>query len=161
MGALHRFVEHLAHRSHQLRVGERFLEVIFPAEDEVDRHHARFRRDSGGVGGRRDDEIDIAAKDELEGLRLLAQLGARELIDDHCPLAEVLERIAENVGEDAVPGRMRLVVTETEMTRLLRRRGRERGKCEHPGKHAGPHRWFHSSPHAFVLIGGDHRIARR
>jgi hypothetical protein len=90
------------------------------AENKVQREHARLRSNSGGVGGRGDDEIDIARTDLLQHHRFLSQLGARELIDAQLATAQLLELGIENVCGDAIGGCARLIIGEGEFSLRLR-----------------------------------------
>src|SRR5262249_1606489 len=64
------------------------------------------------VRGRGDDEIDVAGADLLQHLRLLAELRARELIDDHGSPAELLQLRGEGVARESVGRAVRLVIAE-------------------------------------------------
>ena len=112
MCALDRILDHrlefLGHR----RIGEHMHQMFFVAEDEVLREHAGLRRNRRGIGGRGDDEVDVAGADLFKHDRLLAELRARELVDAHRALAQFHELGVEHVGGDAVGRRMRLVVAE-------------------------------------------------
>ena len=119
--ALHLVLDHGAELGGDRRVGERLLQVRLVAEQEVEREHARLRRQRRRVGGRRDDEVDVAGAQLLQHLRLLAELRAGELVDAHLAARELLELGVEDVGGDAVGGRRRLVVREAELARRLRR----------------------------------------
>ena len=96
-----------------LRIGERLLQVVFGAEQEVQRHHAGLRRERRGVRRRADAELDVAGLHQLQHLRLLPELRAGILVDDHRALAQLLELVGEDVAGDAVPGVARLVVGES------------------------------------------------
>src|SRR5262249_14610986 len=78
---------------------------------------------------RTDHEVDIAGADLLQHLGLLPQLRAGKLVDRHRPVAHLHEFAIEEVRGDAVAGRVRLVIGETKMPRLIRSRRR-------PGKDA-------------------------
>jgi hypothetical protein len=54
----------------------------------------------------------------LQHLRLLAELGPRELIDDHRPVAQFLQLVGESVGGDSVGSGVGLVIRETEVAGL-------------------------------------------
>src|SRR6202023_4228680 len=82
------------------------------AEQEVHRHHAGLRRYRRSVGGRRDGEIDITGFQQLQHLRFLAELRAGILIDQELTLAQLLHLVGEDVTDDAVAGRVRLVIGE-------------------------------------------------
>jgi hypothetical protein len=101
------------------RVGERLLQVRLVAEQEMEREDAGLRRHRRRIGGRRDDEIDVAGAQLLQHLRLLAELAARELLDGELAARELLQLGVEDVGRDAVRGRRRLVVGEAELARRL------------------------------------------
>jgi hypothetical protein len=45
-------------------------------------------------------------------------LRARELIDDHGPVAQFFELVGKGVGGDAIGGRVRLVVGEAKVARF-------------------------------------------
>ena len=77
--------------SNTFGIGERLDHVVFVAEQEMQRHHAGLRRDRRGVGGRDDGELDIARLDQLQHLRLLPELRAGILVDQHGALAQFLE----------------------------------------------------------------------
>jgi hypothetical protein len=112
MAVLDGRVEHFAHGGDQPGIGDRLDQLRLGAEDVVDRQHAGFRRDGGRVRGGRDHEVDVAGADLLQHLRLLPQLRARELIDQHRALAEFRQLGVEQVRGDAVARRMRLVIGE-------------------------------------------------
>jgi hypothetical protein len=61
----------------------------------MDRKHPRFRLNRRRIRRRRDREVDIASAQFLQYLRLLAQLRARELIDDQRAVAQLLELLAK------------------------------------------------------------------
>jgi hypothetical protein len=63
---------------------------------------------------------DVAGLDQLQDLRLLPELRARILVDQHRALAQLLELVGEDVAEDAVAGGLRLVVGEAIMLCFLR-----------------------------------------
>ena len=86
----------------------------------MQRHHAGLRRDRRGVGGGDDREIDVARPDQLQDLRLLPELRARILVDQHRALAQFLELGREYVVGDAVSGIELLVVREAIVLYLLR-----------------------------------------
>ncbi len=104
--------EHLAHRRRHAGIAERLDGVILVAEDEMDREHAGLRLDRRRIGRRDQDEIDVAGLDLLQGLRLLAELGAGILIDLECALAQLRELLREEIGGNAVGARLRLIVGE-------------------------------------------------
>ena len=81
--ALHRILDHGAEFGRDRGVGEHVLQMRLVAEDEVQREHARLRRQRRGVRGRRDDEVDVAGAHLLQHLRFLAELRAGELVDLH------------------------------------------------------------------------------
>src|SRR5258708_3342581 len=89
--------------------------MILGAENPMDRHDAGFGLHGGGVGRRRDDEVDVAGADLLKHLRFLAELRAGKLVDRQRALAELGQLVHEDVAGDAVAGRVRLVVAEAEM----------------------------------------------
>ena len=100
-------------------IGERLFQVVLGAEHEVDRKDPGFRLQGCRVRGRGDAEIDIARAQLLQDLRLLPELGAGKLVDEHRAVAQLGELTREGVAGDAVGGRMRLVVGEAEMARLV------------------------------------------
>src|ERR1700722_15561126 len=102
-------------------------------EETMDREHAGFRRPCRRIGGRADHEVDVAGADLLQHLWLLPQLRAGKLVDRHRPVAHLYELAIEEVRCDAIAGRMRLVIGETEMARRIRPR-------RHPRKNAHRHR---------------------
>jgi len=69
-------------------------------------------------------KVDVAGFDQLENLRLLPQLCARILIDQHRALAQVLELGGKQVVGDAVAGIKLLIVCKAIVLRLLRVRVR-------------------------------------
>src|SRR5262249_48464847 len=107
--------------------------MVFRAEEIVQRHHPGLRRYGRGVRRRRDAELDIAGFHELEHLRLLPELGARILIDEHRALAELLELVGKDVAEDAVSGRLGLVIGKAIMLPLLRARDVWSCDCSNSG----------------------------
>ena len=120
MQALRGLVDHRLDRVDHLLVGQRLDHVIFVAEQEVQRHHAGLRRDRRGIGRGDDGEIDVAGLHQLQQLRLLPELRARILVDQHGALAQFLELGGKDVVGDAVAGIELLVVGEAIMLRLLR-----------------------------------------
>ena len=95
---------------------------LIVTKQEVQRHHAGLRRDRRGVCGGHDRKIDIAGSYELQDLRLLPELRAGILINQHGALAQFLELCRKNVVGDAVAGIELLVVREAIMLDLLRER---------------------------------------
>ena len=93
-------------------IAQRLDVVIVGVEQEMQRHHAGLRRDRRGVGRRHDGEIDVARLHQLQDLRLLPELGARILIDQHLALAQILQLGREDIVGDAVSGIELLVVGE-------------------------------------------------
>ena len=73
-----------------------------------------------GIGRGGNAEFDVAGFHQLQHLRLLPELGARILVDQHGALAQRLELVGEDIAEDAIAGRLRLVVGEAIMLHLLR-----------------------------------------
>ena len=61
---------------------------------------------------------------QLEHLRLLSELRARILVDEHRALAQLLQLVGKDVGGNAVAGVLRLVVREPVMLDLLGPSGR-------------------------------------
>src|SRR5262249_45340478 len=57
-------------------------------------------------------ELNVARLDQLQHLRLLAELAAGILVDQHRALAQFLELLGEDVAGDAVARADRLVVGE-------------------------------------------------
>jgi hypothetical protein len=95
---------------------------LIVTKQEVQRHNAGLRRNRRSVCGGHDGKIDIARPDELQDLRLLPELRAGILINQHGALAQFLELCGENVIGDAVAGIELLVVCEAIMLDLLRAR---------------------------------------
>src|SRR5215471_2434508 len=96
--------------------------MVFTAKQEVQRHHAGLWRQSRSVGRRADAELNVARLNELKDLRLLTKLGAGILVDQHRAFTQFLELVREQITGDAVSGGLGLVVGETKMLYLLRRR---------------------------------------
>ncbi len=135
MQALRGLVDHGLERFEHAGVGEPLHHVVLVAEQIMQRHDARLRRDRRGVGRGDDRELDVAGLHELENLRLLPELRARILIDDHGALAQFLELVGKEVARDRIAGVARLVIGEAIMLHLLRRRGRDEknsGRCRQP-----------------------------
>ncbi len=130
--ALHRLGDHRLDRRRHLRVRQRLGEMGFRTEQEVQRHHPGLRRERGGIGGRGDAEFDVAGLHQLQHLRLLPELRARILVDQHGALAELLEPVAEGVADNAVARAFRLIVGEAEAADLLRP-GDPRRRKHHTG----------------------------
>src|SRR4051794_13506119 len=63
LGTLHRLLNHLAKDVNDLGIGDRFLQVILAAKDEMDREHASLGGDGRGICSGRENEIDIAGAD--------------------------------------------------------------------------------------------------
>ena len=124
MRALHGLAHHFAEGLRDARIGERLGQMVLVAEDEVQREDAGLRRHRRGVGGRRDDEVDVARAHLLQHLRFLAELRAGELVDAETAAAQFLELGVEDVAGDAVGGAGRLVVGEAEGAVLGDRTGR-------------------------------------
>ena len=103
-------------------IGHRLDEMIFRAEKVVQRHDAGLRRHCRGVRRRRDAELDVAGFHELKHLRLLSELRARILIDQHGALAQVFQLVGKDIAEDAVPSGLGLVIGKAIMLHLLRAR---------------------------------------
>ena len=122
VGALHGLRDHRLDGLRYLGIGDRLDEMRFRAEQEVHRHHAGLRRQRRGVGGGGNAEFDVARFHQLQDLRLLPELRAGILIDQHGALAQVLELVGEDIAEDAVSGRLRLIIGEAVMLDFLRRR---------------------------------------
>src|SRR5712671_3574930 len=83
---------------------------------------AGLRRDRRGVRRRHDGEIDIAGSHQLQDLRLLSELRAGILVDQHGALAQFLELGGKYVVGDAVAGIELLIVGEAIMFCLPRAR---------------------------------------
>ena len=96
------------------------IEVRFRAEQEVHRHHAGLRRQRRGIRRGGNAEFDVARFHQLQDLRLLPELRAGILVDQHRALAQVLELVGEDIAEDAVTRRLRLIVGEAIMLHFLR-----------------------------------------
>ncbi|MGY2934299.1 hypothetical protein ACVWZ6_003901 [Bradyrhizobium sp. GM6.1] len=135
MQALRGLVDHGLERLEHFWIGQTLDHVVLVAEQEVQRHHARLRCDRRGVGRGDDRELDVARLHELEHLRLLPELRARILIDDHGAFAQFLELLGKKVARDGIAGVARLVVGEAIMLHLLRRCARDeqdRGRRRQP-----------------------------
>ena len=78
------------------------LKVRLVAEYVVQRKHAGLRRDRRRIGGRRDDEVDIAGAQLFQHLRFLPELSAGELVDAEFAAAQFLELGVKDVAGDAV-----------------------------------------------------------
>ncbi len=65
-------------------------------------------------------EFDVAGLHELEHLRLLPELRARILVDDHGAFAQFLELVGKEVAGDRIAGVAGLVIGEAIMLHLLR-----------------------------------------
>ena len=117
----------------KLGIGHRLDQVVFRAEEIVQGHHAGLRRHGRGIGRRGDAELDIAGLHELQHLRLLSELGARILIDQHRALAQLFQFVCKDVAEDAVSGRLGLVICEAIMLHLLRARDVRNCDCRRGG----------------------------
>ena len=127
-------------------IGDRLLQMVFRAEQEVQRHHAGLRRQRRGIGRRADAELDVAGLHELQHLRLLAELGAGILVDQHRALAELLQLVGEDVAGDAVARRVGLVVGEPVVLGLgvgAGRGERQAGGQEQGGRDAAQRRFGH------------------
>jgi hypothetical protein len=122
--ALHLILHHVAKLLRDRGIGEDLHEMVLVAEDEVQREHAGLRRHGRRVGGRRNDEVDVARPQLLQELRLLAELAARELVSAELAAREFFELVVEDVGGHTVRGRRRLVVREAELPRLTLHGGR-------------------------------------
>jgi hypothetical protein len=120
VGALHGVGDHGLDRLRHFRVGHRLGEMLFRPEQEMQRHHAGLRRQGRGIRGGGNAELDVAGFHQLQHLRLLAKLGTGILIDQHGALAQLLELVAENIADDAVARRLRLIVGEAIMFDFLR-----------------------------------------
>jgi len=107
------------------------------AEQEMQRHHAGLRRDRRGIGRRDNGEIDVAGSDQLQDLRLLPELRAGILVDQHGAVAQFLELGGEDVVGDAVAGIELLIVGETEMLHLLALRARPQNHHRPGDRRAG------------------------
>ena len=118
--ALRGLVDHRRDRIEHLLVAQRLDQMIGVAEQEVQRHHAGLRRDRRGIGRRDDGEVDVAGLHQLQELRLLPELRARILVDQHRALAQFLELGGKHVVGDAVAGIELLIVGEAIMLDLLR-----------------------------------------
>ena len=66
-----------------------------------------------------DAEFDVARFHELQDLRLLPELRARILVDQHRALAQFLELVGEDIADNAVAGRLRLIIGEAIMLDVL------------------------------------------
>ena len=129
MAVLDGRVEHFPHRRDQPRVGDRLDQLVFRAEEIVDRQHARLRRDRRRVGGRADHEVDVAGADLLQHLGLLPQLRAGKLVDRHRPVAQLHKLAVEEVRRDPVARRMGLVIGEAIVPRIV-----SPGPCRRQGR---------------------------
>src|SRR5260221_9969402 len=93
----------------------------FIAEDEVDRKYAGLRLCGRSIGGRQQDEVDVAGLHLLQGLRFGAELGAGILIDRKRAFAQLHQLLVEHFGADTVAAAFRLVVSERELAVLGKR----------------------------------------
>ena len=118
-GALDLGVDHLLEGLDDAGIAQRLQQVIVGAEDEMDREDTGLRLQGRRVGGRCDAEIDIAGAQLLQHLRLLAELGAGELVDQQRVVAEFGELGGEGVAGDAIGRGVRLVVGEAEMPYII------------------------------------------
>src|SRR5712692_7015833 len=100
----------------------------------MQRHHAGLRRHGRGVRRRRNGEIDVARFQELQHLRLLAELRTRILVDDEGALAQFLELGGEEIAGNAVSRGLRLVIGEAVVLRVLRAGTRDKPKQRHRGQ---------------------------
>jgi hypothetical protein len=110
-----------------LGIGEHLDGMRFIAEDEMDREDARLRLRGRGIGGRQEDEVDVAGLHFLQRLCLGAELRARILIDRERALAQFHQLLVEHLRAGAITAALRLIVGEGKLAILCERRGR-RGK---------------------------------
>src|SRR6516164_4734931 len=96
------------------------------------RHHAGLRRERRRVRRRTDAEFDIACFDQLQNLRLLPELGAGILVDQHRPTAQFLELVGEKIARDAISSGFWLIIGKAIMPYLLRRCGADPSGGEDP-----------------------------
>src|SRR5215469_8759017 len=96
------------------------------------RHHAGLRRKRRRVRRRTDAEFDIACFDQLKNLRLLPELGAGILVDQHRATAQFLELVGKKITRDAISGGFWLVIGKAIMLHLLRRCGADPSGSEDP-----------------------------
>ena len=75
-------------------------------------------------------EIDIAGAQLLQHLRLLAELGAGELIDNHRTMTQIGKLRGEGIAGDTIGRRLGLIVGKAEMPHLIRRRRAGERHCE-------------------------------
>ncbi len=161
--ALHRLGDHRLDRRRHLRVRQRFRKMGFRAEQEMQRHHTGLRRKRRRIGGGGNAELDVAGFHQLQHLRLLPELCARILVDQHGALAELLEPVAEGVADNAVAGAFRLIVGEAEAANVLRPGDPWRRKRYRAGRQYGngvPSGNAHSQPSlmcplVFVVVADD------
>ena len=126
MRALHRIGDHRLHRLGHFGIGDRLDQMRLGAEQEMHRHHAGLRRQRRGIGGRGNTELDIAGFHQLQDLRLLPELRAWILVDQHAALAQFLQLVGEDIAEDAIAGGLGLIIGEAIMLHLLRARSDHR-----------------------------------
>ena len=119
-GALHRLGDHRLDGLGHFGVGDRLDEMRFGAEQEMHRHHAGLRRQRRGIGRGGNAELDVARFDQLQHLRLLPELRAGILLDQHGALAQRLELVGEDIAKDSIASRLGLIVGEAIMLHLLR-----------------------------------------
>ena len=130
MRVLHRFGEHRLHFIHQQRAGYGVHQMLIRPEQIMDRQHTGLRRNRRGVGGGTEDEIDVAGADFLQHLRLLPQLTAGELVDDHRTAAEFGQLRRKQIAADTVSRGVWLIVSKAVMLNV----GRTNGRCEQRGR---------------------------
>jgi len=94
----------------------------------------------------------------LQHLRFLAELRAGILIDQELALAQLLHLIGEEVGGDAVAGRVRLVIGEAIV--LFLRVGAKRNGCDGGSKQDAAHKQRHAND-GHLISPDCSRLARR
>src|SRR5206468_2836090 len=114
--------------------------------------------DRRGIRRRDDREFDVTRLDQLQKLRLLPELGAGILVDDHRPL-EFLELGGEHVVSDAVAGIELLIVSEAVVLYVLGGRTRTEKNCRRSKRAKKPRHVSHdpSSPFPYRFAGSNHQ----
>ena len=119
VNALGGLVDHVPDRFEHLLVLQGLDDVIVRTKQEVQRHDAGLRRDGRRVRRGNNGKINVAGFDQLQDLRLLTQLRPGILLDEHRPLAQLLESCGKQIVCHAVAGRDLLIVSEAIMLDLL------------------------------------------
>jgi hypothetical protein len=96
VNALGGLVDHVPDRFEYLLVLQGLDDVIVRTKQKVQRHDASLRRDRRRVRRGNNGKINVAGFDQLQDLRLLTQLRPGILLDEHRPLAQLLESSGKN-----------------------------------------------------------------